>query len=86
MSGNGKAIVDGVTHLATAYAGGDTAGVNVVLSEEGGNVIHVYLVDELQKVFTDADVAFMESLGFFHTSFDEDAYAENPYSHFWLPV
>lgn len=86
MSGNGKTIVNGVTHLAASYAGGDTAGVNVVLSEEGGNVIHVYLVDELQKVFTDADVAFMESLGFFYTSFDEDENAENPYSHFWLPV
>lgn len=84
--GNGKTVVDGVTYLATAYAGGDTGQVNIVLSEEGGNVIHVYLVDELEKVFTDADVAFMKALGFFHTSFDEDEYAEFAYSYFWLPL
>lgn len=83
---NGKTIVVGVTYLATTYAGGDTEKVDVVLSEEGGNVIHVYLEDELEKVFTDADVAFMESLGFFYTSFDEDEAVEVPYSYFWLPL
>lgn len=83
---NGKTIVVGVNYVATTYAGGDTEKVNVVLSEEGGHVIHVYLEDELEKVFTDADVAFMESLGFFYTSFDEDDYAEVRYSYFWLPL
>lgn len=85
---NGKTIVDGVNYVATTYAGGDTEKVDVVLSEEGGNVIHVYLEDELEKVFTDADVAFMESLGFFYTSFDEDEDedVEVPYSYFWLPL
>lgn len=81
---NGKTIVDGVTYLATTYAGGDTDKVDVVPGEQGGSSIHVYLMEELQKVFTDADVDFMEALGFFYTSFDEEEDAEFPYSYFWL--
>lgn len=83
---NGKTIVDGVLYLAATHAGGDAERVHVVMSEEGGHSIHVYLVDELEKVFTESDVEFMEALGFFYTSFDEDAYAECAYSFFWLPL
>lgn len=83
---NGKTIVDGVNYVATTYAGGDTEKVNVVLSEDGENVIHVYLEDELEKVFTVSDVAFMESLGFFYISFEDDEDAELPYSYFGLGV
>lgn len=81
---NGKAIVDGVGYLAATYAGGDAGEVNVVLNEDRGNNIHVYLENEELKDFTDADVAFMESLGFEHSPFEPDE--DDDYSYFFFSL
>lgn len=83
---NGKKVVEGITYLAAQHCDGNFDGVNIVLSEEDMNIVHVYLVDELDKVFSDEDVAFMEARGFFYIPVDFDADTEDPYSYFWLPL
>lgn len=83
---NGKKVVEGVTYLAAQHFDGSVDGVDIVLSEDGGNVIHVYLTDALDKVFSDEDVAFMEALGFSYNPVDFDEDEEDPYSYFWLPL
>lgn len=83
---NGKKVVEGVTYLAGQYCDGSVDGVDIVLSEDGGNVIHVYLTEELDKVFSDEDVAFMEALGFSHIPVNFDPDEEDAYSYFWLPL
>ena len=78
---NGKTLIDGISYLASAYCEGEASGVEVLSPEDTGS-IRLCLVNEDQKIFTDADVEAMETLGFTYTQFDEDEYADVKYSFF----
>lgn len=80
---NGKAVIDGVTYLASAYCGGDTSGVMVTPDRE---YLNLWLAADKQIVFSDADEEAMKALGFYCYN-NVDKWPDlTRYSHFYAKV